>query len=81
LDNLLLLLLAGHDTSAITLTNILAQLHNSPAAMQQLRQEQQAVVARHGQALSGAVLKEMDYADAVIRWGLFAGSYWVETTL
>jgi cytochrome P450 len=66
-DNLLLLLLAGHDTSAVTVTNMLAQLQNNPAALQQLRDEQQRVIARHGEALSGAALREMDYADAVVR--------------
>lgn len=44
-DNLLLLLLAGHDTSAVTVTNMLAQLQQNPAALQQLREEQQAVIA------------------------------------
>lgn len=67
LENLLLLLLAGHDTSAVTLTNILAELQRHPSVLQQLRQEQQAVVGRHGQALSGGALRDMEYADAVIR--------------
>ncbi|WIA10314.1 hypothetical protein OEZ85_010506 [Tetradesmus obliquus] len=66
-DNLMLLILAGHDTSSVTLTNILANLHNHPAAMQQLRQEQQALLARHGSQLSTGVLREMPYAEAVIR--------------
>jgi cytochrome P450 len=52
---------------SVTLTNILANLHNHPAAMQQLRSEQQALVARHGPYLSTAVLQEMPYAEAVIR--------------
>lgn len=51
----------------MTLTNILANLHNHPAAMQQLRQEQQALLARHGSQLSTGVLREMPYAEAVIR--------------
>ncbi|KAF6251646.1 cytochrome P450 [Scenedesmus sp. NREL 46B-D3] len=66
-DNLMLLILAGHDTSSATLTNILANLHDHPAAMQKLRHEQQALVARHGPQLSTAVLREMPYAEAVIR--------------
>jgi cytochrome P450 len=51
----------------VTLTNILAHLHHHPAAMQQLRSEQQALLARHGTQLSTAVLREMPFAEAVIR--------------
>lgn len=36
--------------------------------VERLRQEQQAVVAKHGSRITGAILKEMTYADAVIRW-------------
>lgn len=70
------LLLTGHDTSAITLTNVLAKLQQHPQAMQQLRQEQQQVRSRHGEALSGAVLKDMVYAEAVIRWA-WGGLGWL----
>jgi hypothetical protein len=35
--------------------------------MQQLRSEQQVLVARHGPQLSTGVLREMPYAEAVIR--------------
>jgi cytochrome P450 len=66
-DNLLLVLLAGFDTSSTTLTAVLANLQQHPAALQQLRQEQQAVLAKHGPGLSAAVLRDMPYADAVIR--------------
>jgi hypothetical protein len=69
-DNLLLVLLAGFDTSSTTLTAVLANLQQHPAALEQLRQEQQAVVVKHGQGLSAAVLRDMPYAEAVIRWGL-----------
>eukprot|EP00882_Tetradesmus_deserticola_P020829 GHRQ01022513.1.p1 GENE.GHRQ01022513.1~~GHRQ01022513.1.p1 ORF type:complete len:200 (+),score=77.64 GHRQ01022513.1:33-632(+) len=66
-DNLLLIMLAGHDTSSTTLTNVMANLHNHPHVVERLREEQCRVTARHGQRITGAILKEMTYADAVIR--------------
>lgn len=58
---------AGHDTSSNTLTNALAQLQHHPEVTDKLRQEQQVLVARHGPQITPAVLREMTYADAVIR--------------
>lgn len=66
-ENILLLLLAGHDTSSTTLTRLLSVLHDTPEVVQQLRQEQAAVLARHGEQLTAAAIKDMEYADAVIR--------------
>jgi cytochrome P450 len=66
-ENILLLLLAGHDTSSTTLTRLLSVLHEHPEVVQQLRQEQAAVLARHGEQLTAAAIKDMEYADAVIR--------------
>lgn len=66
-QNLLLVLLAGHDTSSTTLTRCMSNLQDSPGVMQKLREEQQAVVAKRGQQISTAALKDMAYADAVIR--------------
>lgn len=68
-DNLLLLLLAGHDTSSTSLTNALSLLHDNPGAMEQLRQEQQQLVAKHGSTIDAALLKEMVSGEAVIRSG------------
>ncbi|WIA16755.1 hypothetical protein OEZ85_013407 [Tetradesmus obliquus] len=65
--NLLLVLLAGHDTSSTTLTRALANLQDHPRVLQRLRQEQQQVVARHGGRISSDALKDMRYADAVVR--------------
>jgi cytochrome P450 len=67
-ENILLLLLAGHDTSSTTLTRLLSVLHDNPDVVQQLRQEQAAVMARHGEQLTAAAIKDMEYADAVIRY-------------
>ena len=69
-DNLLLVLLAGFDTSSTTLTAVLANLQQHPAAADKLRGEQQAVLAKHGPGLSAAVLRDMPYAEAVVRWGM-----------
>lgn len=66
-DNLLLVLLAGFDTSSTTLTAVLANLQQHPKALEKLRQEQDAVLAKHGTGLSAAALRDMPYAEAVIR--------------
>jgi cytochrome P450 len=70
IDNLLLLLFAGYDTSSTTLTRILSLLQRHPAVLQQLRQEQQHLVAAHGEEITNGVLRRMTYAEAVIRWVL-----------
>jgi cytochrome P450 len=66
-SNLLLVLLAGHDTSSTTLTRCLSNLQDNPWVMDRLRAEQQAVQAKRGQQITAAALKEMPFADAVIR--------------
>jgi hypothetical protein len=67
-DNLLLLMLAGHDTSSTTLTNVMAHVQDNRRVLDELRREQERVVARRGPEITGAALKDMPYADAVIRW-------------
>eukprot|EP00775_Hariotina_reticulata_P013035 gene13035-13164_t len=66
-ENILLLLLAGHDTSSTTLTLAMSNLQDHPEVVEKLRQEQQELVAKHGEPLTAAFLKDMVYADAVIR--------------
>lgn len=68
-DNLMITSFAGHDTSSITLTNMMALLQDHPEVMRRLREEQAALVGRHGGVINSALLKEMTYAEAVIRWG------------
>lgn len=72
-DNVLLLLLAGHDTSSTTLTKCFSNLQDHPAVMEKLRAEQKVLVAKHGEGITPAVLRDMTYADAVIRWALGVG--------
>lgn len=66
-DNVLLLLLAGHDTSSTTLTQCFSNLHDHPHVLEKLRAEQRAIMEKHGEAITPAVLKDMHYADAVIK--------------
>eukprot|EP00879_Flechtneria_rotunda_P007705 GHRR01008078.1.p1 GENE.GHRR01008078.1~~GHRR01008078.1.p1 ORF type:complete len:426 (+),score=141.85 GHRR01008078.1:697-1974(+) len=66
-ENILLLLLAGHDTSSTTLAHTLSNLQDHPEVLDKLRAEQEAVLATHGKQLTAAALKDMPYADAVIR--------------
>jgi cytochrome P450 len=67
-DNLLLVLLAGHDTSSTTLTHVMTQLQQHPEAMEKLREEQRTLIEKYGSDFKAAVLSKMSYADAVIRW-------------
>lgn len=66
-DNILLLLFAGHETSSSALTLCFSNLQDNPAALQKLRGEQRDVVAKHGPQITPAALKDMQYAEAVIR--------------
>lgn len=66
-SNILLVLLAGHDTSSTTLTRCLSNLHDHPWVLDKLRAEQAAVRASRGEALTPNALKEMPFADAVLR--------------
>eukprot|EP00882_Tetradesmus_deserticola_P012745 GHRQ01013508.1.p4 GENE.GHRQ01013508.1~~GHRQ01013508.1.p4 ORF type:complete len:123 (-),score=38.80 GHRQ01013508.1:667-1035(-) len=72
----ILLLLAGHDTSSTTLTRLLSALQDHPEVVQQLRQEQAAVVARHGEHLTAAAIRDMDYAEAAIRCACGLCHFW-----
>jgi cytochrome P450 len=67
-SNILLVLLAGHDTSSTTLTRCLSNLHDHPWVLDKLRAEQAAVRAARGEALTPNALKEMPFADAVLRY-------------
>jgi cytochrome P450 len=60
-------LLGGYDTTSTVLGELLVMLQDCPTAMQRIRQEQQQVVAAHGEELSAAVLSEMPYLTACIR--------------
>lgn len=66
---LLSLLFAGHDTTSTALTSLFATLPSHPGVMAKLREEQAQLVARHGPGASAALLKDMKYGDAVVRWG------------
>ncbi|KIY95292.1 cytochrome P450, CYP85 clan [Monoraphidium neglectum] len=66
-ENLLGFMFAGHDTTSTSLTQLLAVLQEHPAVVDKLRAEQAALVAKHGPGVSGAMLREMVYADAVVK--------------
>lgn len=57
----------GHDTTSIALTQLFGHLPDHPAVMAKLRAEQEALVAKHGPGVTTALVKEMSYAEAVIR--------------
>ncbi|KAG2434686.1 hypothetical protein HXX76_007577 [Chlamydomonas incerta] len=67
LDNFVGILIAGHDTTASSLSMLLYELAQHPEVLSRLAQEQAAVVAAHGPALSGGALRDMRYAEAVVR--------------
>ena len=51
-------LFAGHETTGNALTRILLSLPQHPAVLQKLRDEQAALVARHGSQITGADLQQ-----------------------
>ena len=61
---------AGQDTTGCVLSSALLSLARDESALAALREEQAAVIAAHGTALSDAALRSMPYADAVIREAL-----------
>jgi cytochrome P450 len=67
-DNAMLLILAGSETSASTLTNAMAFLGLHRPAWERLVDEQRRMQAKHGNELTkDALEKECPYLDAVIR--------------
>lgn len=67
LDNMLTFIVAAYDTTSSAMTSILFQLDRHPRVMATLRQEQQQLVAKHGSDIKLDTLKQMSYAEAVIR--------------
>jgi cytochrome P450 len=67
-ENILLLLFAGHDTSSSTLTQAMANMADTPHVLPKLREEQQRLQEKYGPQITPAVLKDMPYADAVIKY-------------
>mmetsp|Transcript_35126 Transcript_35126/g.51590 ORF Transcript_35126/g.51590 Transcript_35126/m.51590 type:complete len:396 (+) Transcript_35126:69-1256(+) len=68
IDNSLLLILAGSETSASTLTVAMLELGLHPDVLQKLRLEQQALVSKYGNTLTREQFdKECPYLDAVIK--------------
>ena len=66
-DMIMTLLFAGHDTTSTSLTQLVATLNDHPAVIEKLRQEQEKMLAKHGEEMTPAVLKDMVYGEAVIR--------------
>jgi cytochrome P450 len=69
-ENLIAALFAGHDTTSTALADLVVALQDNPHVMAKLRQEQQELQAQHGDTITACVLKNMTYADAVIRESL-----------
>ena len=71
IDNSLILIFAGSETSASTLTNAMLFLGLHPQAWNRLVEEQMAMKAKHGDALTKQALDdECPYLDAVIKESL-----------
>lgn len=74
MENALLLVLAGSETSAGTLTLAMLLLGVNPDKYSKLVQEQEQVVKQHGAQLTQAILdKECPYLDAVVKETLRIG--------
>ena len=64
----LMLMLAGSDTSKLSHKVLLGVLPDlPPGIVERMREEQRAVVARHGPALTRAAVNDMVWADAMAR--------------
>ncbi|PNH12011.1 Cytochrome P450 26B1 [Tetrabaena socialis] len=61
------LLFAGHETTATSIVRLLLRLRHLPDVLARLRAEQLAVVAAHGDAITGAAMRDMPYLDAVVK--------------
>lgn len=69
-DAVMSLLSGGTDTTATSLMTVLRCLHSHPHAVEALREEQRDVVVKYGEELTYEALREMRYADAVIKESL-----------
>lgn len=70
-DNAMILILAGSETSASTLTNAMALLGLHPHVWDKLVDEQRVVRAKYGEALTKEVLdRDCPYLEAVIKESL-----------
>ncbi|KAK9840188.1 hypothetical protein WJX74_005169 [Apatococcus lobatus] len=66
-DQALTQLFAGHETTGNAIMRIFLSLPQHPDVIQRLRDEQATLMARHGPQITGAVLEEMVYGEAVLR--------------
>lgn len=67
IDNSLVMLLAGTETTSTNVANALLLMGLHPDVWQAVIEEQEAIVAQHGDQLSPQVLKACPYLDAVIQ--------------
>ena len=69
IDNIYVLLVAGSETSSNTLTNAMLLLGLNPSVWNRLVAEQEELVAKHGDQITSAIIKESEapYLDGVIR--------------
>jgi len=68
IDNALILILAGSETSASTLTNTVLFLGRSPEIYKKVQDEQKDLVAKHGESLTRQILdKDCPFLEAVIK--------------
>lgn len=66
-DNVIVLMFAGYDTTSSAITYMLNQLALNPHVLEQMRQEQAAVQAQHGNQLTPAAVAAMPYTTAVVK--------------
>jgi len=68
-DNFIGLLIAGHDTTASSLSITLYYLSKTPSMMLLLRKEQNEVVRRFGTAITPSALESMPFTEACLKEG------------
>jgi len=67
IDNALLLIIAGSETSASTLTVVSLLLGLHPDVWKKIQDEQREVISEYGQELTPKVLENVPYLEAVIK--------------
>jgi len=67
IENALILLVAGTETTAATLTSVIFFLGLNPATWDKLVQEQREVISAHDTSITKTTLNECTYMDAVIK--------------
>ncbi|CAD7695286.1 unnamed protein product [Ostreobium quekettii] len=69
-DNLVTIIYAGFDTTALALTTALMKMAQQPEVWKKMKQEQEDIIAKHGPKITEAAIEDMEYTTAVYQEGV-----------